>query len=99
MYIEISKLAGLLKENKVEATLTIPDSVLQAIRLPEKRIRQELLVELAISLYDQAILSFGKARELAQLGKYEFGKVLGERKISRHYGKEELEEDIIYARS
>ncbi|MBC8179941.1 UPF0175 family protein [candidate division KSB1 bacterium] len=81
----------------MEATLTIPGSVLQAIRLPEKRIQQELLVELAISLYDQEILSFGKARELAQLGKYEFGKLLGERKISRHYGIEELEEDIIYA--
>ena len=86
-------------ENKMEAKLIIPDSVLQAIRLPEKRIQHELLKELAISLYDQGILSFGKARELAQIGKYEFGKLLGERKILRHYGNEELEDDLIYARS
>lgn len=83
----------------MEAKLIIPDSVLQAIRLPEDRIQDELLKELAVSLYDQGILSFGKARELAQLGKYEFGKLLGERKIMRHYGREELEDDIKYARS
>ena len=79
--------------------LDIPDSILQAIRLPEKRIEKELLIELAISLYGQGILSFGKARELAKLGKYEFGKLLGDRKIIRHYEKEELEEDLEYARS
>jgi len=79
--------------------LDIPDSILQAIRLPEKRIEKELLIELAISLYGQGILSFGKARELAKLGKYEFGKLLGDRKIIRHYEKDELEEDLEYARS
>lgn len=79
--------------------LDIPDSILQAIRLPEKRIEKELPIELAISLYGQGILSFGKARELAKLGKYEFGKLLGDRKIIRHYEKEELEEDLEYARS
>ena len=31
--------------------LSIPDSVIAAIRLPEKRIEQELLVELALALY------------------------------------------------
>lgn len=77
--------------------LHIPDSVVQAIRLPEKRIVQELLVELAIALYAQGFLSFGKARELAGLGKYEFGQLLGRRGIPRHYGQEELEDDLRYA--
>lgn len=31
--------------------LSIPDSVLEAIRIPEKRVEQELLIELAIALY------------------------------------------------
>ena len=53
--------------------LHVPDSVLQSIRLPEERIAQELLKELAISLYARGLLSFGKARELAGMGKYEFG--------------------------
>lgn len=78
--------------------LSIPDSVLQAIRLPEKRIEQELLYELAIALYTQELLSFGKARELAQMGKYEFGQLLAQRGIQRHYGAEELEDDLNYAR-
>ena len=79
--------------------LHIPDSVAQAIRLPEERMAQELVVELAIALYAQGLLSFGKARELAGMGKYEFGQLLGKRGILRHYGQEELEDDLTYARS
>ncbi|MCL0033459.1 UPF0175 family protein [Thermodesulfovibrionales bacterium] len=79
--------------------LRIPDSVAQAIRLPEERKVQELTVELAIALYAQGFLSFGKARELAGMGKYEFGLLLGKRGIPRHYGQEELEDDLSYARS
>lgn len=78
--------------------LQIPDAVAQAIRLPEERMVRELLVELAIALYAQELLSFGKAREMVGMEKYEFGRLLGERGISRHYGREELEEDLIYAR-
>jgi len=78
--------------------LHIPDTIAQAIRLPEERIVQELLVELAIALYAQGLLSFGKARELAGLGKYEFGRLLGERGVPRHYSREDLEDDLAYAR-
>ena len=79
--------------------LQIPDSIVQAIRLPEDRISQELLKELAVALYAQGVLSFGKARELASMKKYEFGQLLGEREVPRHYGQEELEDDLDYARS
>jgi predicted HTH domain antitoxin len=70
--------------------ITIPDSIIQAIRLPEDRISHELLTELAISTYRQGLLSFGKSRELAKLGKIEFAQLLGKRGISRHYGRDEL---------
>ncbi|MGK7871898.1 MAG: UPF0175 family protein [Xenococcaceae cyanobacterium] len=79
--------------------LSIPDSVVQSICLPENRIEPELLKELAVALYSQQLLSFGKARELAQMGYYEFSQLLGEREIVRHYGEEELLEDFNYARS
>jgi predicted HTH domain antitoxin len=79
--------------------LPIPDSIIQAIRLPEQRIEQELLHELAVALYAQDLLSFGKARELAQMDKYEFGQLLAQRGVLRHYGSEELEDDLAYARS
>jgi len=78
--------------------LEIPDSVTQAIRLPERRIKEELLAELATALYAQESLSFGKARELAGMSKYAFGQFLGKRGVPRHYGGEELEDDITYAR-
>lgn len=78
--------------------LQIPDSIVQAIRLPEDRIPQELMKELAIALYAQGVLSFGKARELADMETYEFGQLLGKRKVSRHYGREELGDDLAYAR-
>lgn len=77
--------------------LSIPDEVLSAIRLPETRIEQALLIELAIALYAQELLSFGKARELAQMSKYEFGQLLGQRGVLRHYSLEELEDDLSYA--
>jgi len=77
--------------------LEIPDEVTQAIKLPEGRMKRELLVELALALYSQDFLSFGKARELAEMSKYEFGLLVGKRSIPRHYGQEELEEDLTYA--
>ncbi|HUT35829.1 MAG TPA: UPF0175 family protein [Planctomycetota bacterium] len=77
-------------------SLTIPDSIAQAIRLPEERLSKELLCELATALYGHGLLGFGKARELAGVGKYEFGQMLGSRSIPRHYTREELEDDLDY---
>jgi predicted HTH domain antitoxin len=79
--------------------LEIPDTVARAIRLPAKNQRTQLILELALALYARGILSFGKARELASVGKAEFGILLGERNIARHYGDEELKDDLEYARS
>jgi len=80
--------------------LSIPESrgSLQSIRLPEGRIEAELFKELAIALYAQELLSFGKARELANLDHWQFSQLLGERNIPRHYSETELAEDLNYAR-
>jgi predicted HTH domain antitoxin len=98
----MSPITAIPKEPKSEARvsirLEIPDSIVQAIHLPEQRIPQELLVELALALYAQNLLSLGKARQLAHLSKYEFGQLLGARGISRHYTHAELEDDLAYAR-
>jgi predicted HTH domain antitoxin len=77
--------------------LTIPDSVTRALRLPPDEQQQRLISELAVSLYAQGILSFGKARELAGMTKFEFGVLLGKRQIPRHYTEDDLQDDIAYA--
>ena len=77
--------------------LEIPDSVAQALRLPMHEQEHRVLVELAVSLYAQGILSFGKARQLCGLGKYDFGLLLGKREIPRHYTEEDLKDDLKYA--
>jgi predicted HTH domain antitoxin len=77
--------------------ISIPDSIIQSIRLPEHRIEQALLKELAVSLYQQELLSLGKARELAQMDYRDFSTLLGERDIPRHYTEVELDEDLTYA--
>jgi predicted HTH domain antitoxin len=74
--------------------ISISDSILQALRLPEQRVEQELRRELAIALYTQDILSFGKARELAEMDKYEFGQLLALRGVVRHYSFVELDDDL-----
>lgn len=51
-------------------TLHIPDSIASGLRLPEAEIEPRLRLELALALYSQAILSFGKASELAGINRY-----------------------------
>ncbi|HWC95373.1 MAG TPA: UPF0175 family protein [Candidatus Sulfopaludibacter sp.] len=79
-------------------TLNIPDSVLQGLRIPEAEIAERLRTELAIALYAQGALSLGKAAELAQLNRMNFGELVGQRGIARHYGESELAQDASYAR-
>lgn len=79
--------------------LEIPDTVTEAMRLPVGERQQRILIELAVSLYAQGILSFGKARQLCGMTKYDFGVLLGKRSIPRHYTQEDLQDDLNYARS
>jgi predicted HTH domain antitoxin len=80
-------------------TLNIPDSVIEALRIPEAEIAQSLRTELAIALYAQGALSLGKAAELAEMNRMAFGEMVGQRGTARHYGDAELAQDLSYARS
>lgn len=76
----------------------IPDSVAQALLLPEPEIESRLRIELAIALYAQGILSLGKAGELAEMSRLAFGELLGKRNIPRHYSEDHLKQDLDHAR-
>jgi predicted HTH domain antitoxin len=77
--------------------LEIPDDVVDAMRLPGGERQQRMLIELAVAFYAQGVLSFGKARQLCDMSKYEFGLLLGRRNIPRHYSQEDLKDDLSYA--
>ena len=78
--------------------LSIPESVASSIRLPVPEVENHLLVELAVALYAQEILPFGKAAELAGMSRYKFTDMVGQRNIPRHYTEHDLEHDLAYAR-
>ena len=80
----------------VGMSLEIPTEVLSAVKLPPKEVEREFRKELALALYQRGALSLGKARFLAQMTRWEFEELLGERKILRHYTDSDLEEDIRY---
>ncbi len=78
--------------------LRIPDSVVQSLRLPEGEMAQRLRTELAVALYSQGALSLGKAAELAEMTRFQFGELVGQRGIPRHFAEEDLAQDLSYAR-
>ncbi len=75
----------------MESTVTIevPREVLHAARMTPEELRREL----ALALFQQGKLSFGKARELADMTVGDFQLLLGSRGIPVHYGIQEYEED------
>jgi len=77
-------------------TLHIPDSVARSLRIPEGEAEQRLRQELALALYAGSLLSLGKASELAGTSGFVFSDLLTQRSIPRHYGEEDLAEDLKY---
>lgn len=64
------------------------------IELPEGATPTQAKLELACALYAQRRLSFGQARELAELDTWDFQHELGRREISAHYDVSDLAEDL-----
>jgi predicted HTH domain antitoxin len=77
--------------------IEIPSDIAMALKVPDREVPTVLRQELAIQLYAQHLLSFGKARQLAQLSKWEFAELLGRRGIERHYDEKSLQEDMEFA--
>lgn len=74
--------------------LEISNDVAESLQLPPSERLSRVQRELALRLYQKGLLSFGKARELAQMTKWEFHSLLGDESIERSYDLEELESDL-----
>jgi predicted HTH domain antitoxin len=65
---------------------------------PTDDVEGEIRRELALALYRRGGLSLGQARVLAQMSRWQFEQLLGERRVPRHYTASDLAEDIQHAR-
>ncbi len=70
--------------------IEIPREVLHVTHMTPVELKREL----AIALFQQNKLSFGKARELAEMTVWDFQQLLGTRGINLHYDIEEYEQDL-----
>lgn len=70
--------------------LTIPDDVLQAARMSEVELRQEI----AVFLFAQDKLTLAQAGRLAGIDRLKFQHLLASRGISVHYDVEDFEQDL-----
>lgn len=70
--------------------IEIPSEIIHSARMNSDDIKKEL----ALLLYQQERLSFGKARELAGMTVWAFQSLLGERDIPVNYDVEDLDQDI-----
>ena len=66
-------------------------------KIPPSKLENELKKELAFTLYQHQFASFGVARRLSGLSKWDFLEELARRQIETHYTQIELEEDMAYA--
>ncbi|WP_258083093.1 UPF0175 family protein [Thermococcus thermotolerans] len=64
------------------------------MKIPDEEIERRVKVELALRLYEKGILSFGQARRLAGLSKWEFIELLAKEGEGIPYDEEELENDL-----
>lgn len=80
-----------------DISIEIPSDIAMALKIPTRETIPVLRQELTIQLYAQDLLSFGKARQLAQLSKWAFAELLGQRGVVRHYDEQSLQEDTGFA--
>ena len=74
---------------ETEIFIAIPREVLHTARMSPAEMKREL----ALTLFQQGRLSFGKARELADMTVWAFQQLLGSREIPVHYDLEDYLED------
>ena len=71
-------------------SIEVPREVIHATRMTPDELRREL----AVYLFQQGKLSFGKARETAGMTVWAFQQLLASRGIPVHYDLEDYEEDL-----
>ncbi len=71
-------------------SVIIPDDILQATRMTEEELRQEI----AVLLFQKERLTLGQASCLVGMSRLQFQHLLASRQIPLHYDIAEFEEDL-----
>ncbi len=71
-------------------TIEISDKLLEKSGLT----KEEILLELAIILFQRESVTLGQASKIARIHQFEFQKELAKRKIPIHYDIEDFEKDL-----
>ena len=71
-------------------TLAIPEDILQATRMSDEELKQEI----AVMLFQKEKLTLGQAAALAGMSQLQFQHLLASRQIPVHYDLEEFEKDL-----
>lgn len=74
--------------------LEFNDEIQDALRIPPAEQESRLRRELALRLYEKGLLSLGKARQLADMEKWEFLLLLAQEGICRQYDEKEIDHDL-----
>lgn len=80
--------------SKVRVELDLPKSVLIAARIKEKEASKELKKIIALYLFENGVLSIGKACELAGISRWEFFELNQKAQIPLHYDIDDYYKDI-----
>ncbi|HLC15039.1 MAG TPA: UPF0175 family protein [Thermodesulfovibrionia bacterium] len=78
----------------VNCDLNLPVNIVKALGLSEDEIACTLKKELAVYFFQRNLLSFGQARQLANISIWDFLSLLKDRKVPLHYDISEYEEDL-----
>jgi len=79
-----------MREMSYTISIEIPREIVHVTRMTPLDLKREL----AIHLFQQGKLSFGKAREMADMTVWAFQQLLGSKGILVHYDVEDYEQDL-----
>ncbi len=71
-------------------SLVIPEEILQAARISEAELRQEI----AVMLFEKEKLTLEQASRFAGMSRLQFQHLLASRQVPVHYDVEDFEEDL-----
>jgi hypothetical protein len=75
-------------------TLEIPETIVTQLRIPPKRMKQTLLAELVLRLYDQGMMTAAQGAALLKMKRLTFERFLAEHEIPIHGEPEEVLSDV-----